>query len=493
MNTQQNNEKNNHDINQTIDQVDILAKPVQAGAKARSDEKPFDYWLKKNSYYHKQVIKFYTFVIPEGSSVLHINCKNGYLLNAIKPSYGVGVDEDAACIASAQDSYLGYVFHQGSIDSLSDQDPFEYIILGLATMETYDIQELLQSIQRFCNPSTRIIIDTYSSLWEPVLRLTQALGLRRPTVFKNWVSHNDLQNFLELAGFQTVTKGRYMMLPMYIPVISTFFNALLVHVPLIRRLCLNEWIIARPQPAVVPRKDIVVSVIVPCRNEKGNVEAAVTRCPQMGAKTEIIFVEGNSADGTLDEIKRVCHMYPERNVSWYVQTGKGKGDAVRKGFEHATGDILMILDGDLTAPPEELPKFVNALVSGKGEFINGSRLVYGMENEAMRFLNLLANFFFSQLFSWLLDQKVKDTLCGTKVLWHDDYKKIVANRHFFGNFDPFGDFDLLFGAAKLNLKIIDMPVHYKNRTYGSTQIRRFMHGWILLGMSFLALKKFKFR
>lgn len=491
MNTQQTNENKPYQK-----EVPVFVEPQEhkvSQALADSD-KPFDYWLKKNRYYHKQVTSFYRFVIPEKSRVLQINCKNGYLLDALNPSHGVGVDEDAACITYARNAHLPFQFYHGTIDDVA-QDSFDYIILSLATMETYDIQQLLESVRRFCTPSTRIVIDTYSSLWEPVLRITQALGLRRPTIFKNWVSHNDLQNFLELAGFQTVTKGRYMMLPMYIPVLSTIFNALLVHVPLIKRLCLNEWIIARPYEAAVTKALIesTVSVIVPCRNEKGNVEAAVTRCPVMGAKTEIIFVEGNSADGTLDEIKRVCEKYPDRNVSWYVQDGKGKGDAVRKGFAHATGDVLMILDGDLTAPPEELPKFFNALAGGKGEFINGSRLVYGMENEAMRFLNLLANFFFSRLFSWLLDQKVKDTLCGTKVLWHTDYKKIVANRHFFGNFDPFGDFDLLFGAAKLNLKIIDMPVHYKNRTYGSTQIRRFMHGWILLGMSFLALKKFKFR
>jgi glycosyltransferase involved in cell wall biosynthesis len=256
---------------------------------------------------------------------------------------------------------------------------------------------------------------------------------------------------------------------------------------------LHQWIIARPQAVVRNPNTLTVSVVIPCRNEEGNVENAVLRIPAMGCRTQIIFVEGNSTDNTLQEIKRVAHAYPEKNISWMVQDGKGKGDAVRKGFAHATGDILMIQDGDLTAPPEELPKFFDALVQGKGEFINGSRLVYGMEDKAMRFLNLLANFFFGKLFSWLLGQKVKDTLCGTKVLWANDYKNIVANRSFFGDFDPFGDFDLLFGAAKLNLKIIDMPVHYKNRLYGQTNIRRFVHGWILLGMSVVALKKFKCR
>lgn len=457
------------------------------------ERKTFDYWLKKNKYYHQEVIRFYQFVIPQNASILQINCKNGYLLDALCPSIGVGIDEDEASIAQAQERYPAYKFYIGKMPNLSLSIQFDYVILSLATMEAEDIQDLFIGIRRFCHPRTRIIVDSYSYLWEPVLRLTQTLGLRRPTEFKNWISNQDLKNFLHLSGFETITHGHYMLLPTYLPLISFFCNKVLINIPFVNRLSLHEWIIARPIAQKLDAQDVSVSVIIPCRNERGNVEQAVLRCPLMGKRTELIFVEGNSRDGTLEEMQRVAIKYPERNISWYKQEGKGKGDAVRKGFAHARGDVLMILDGDLTMPPEELPKFFDALIEGKGEFINGSRLVYGMENGAMRFLNLLANYFFSVLFSWLLDQKVKDTLCGTKVLMAKDYEKIAANRHFFGNFDPFGDFDLLFGAAKLNLKIIDLPVHYKSRTYGTSQIRRFMHGWILLGMSLLALRKFKFR
>ncbi len=458
-----------------------------------ADQKPFDYWLHKNRYYHEQVISFFKFVVPIDSSVLHINCKNGYLLEAIKPSRAVGIDLDAQSIAQAQERYPAFDFYACSVQAMPSQQSFDYIILSLATMEVDDIQDLFNALRPVCHPGTRIIIDSYSALWEPVLTFTQKIALRRPTEFKNWVSREDLLNFLSLTGFELVTEGQYMMMPTYIPLISWICNKLLIHIPLVEHACLNQWIIARPQAVARNAHATTVSVVIPCRNEQGNVEQAVLRIPHMGANTEIIFVEGNSTDQTLQEIKRVAAAYPEKNISWMVQDGKGKGDAVRKGFAHAKGDILMIQDGDLTAPPEELPKFFDALVQGKGEFINGSRLVYGMEDKAMRFLNLLANFFFGKLFSWLLGQKVKDTLCGTKVLWASDYKLIVANRSFFGDFDPFGDFDLLFGAAKLNLKIIDMPVHYKNRVYGQTNIRRFVHGWILLGMSGIALKKFKCR
>jgi glycosyltransferase involved in cell wall biosynthesis len=233
------------------------------------------------------------------------------------------------------------------------------------------------------------------------------------------------------------------------------------------------------------------TVLIPCRNEKGNIENAVKRLPNFCDDLEIIYVEGNSQDGTLDEIHRVIKAYPDKDIKVLVQDGKGKGDAVRKGFDNARGDILMILDADLTVPPEDLPKFYRAIVTGKGEYINGTRLVYPMDDQAMRFLNFWANRTFSVLFSWLLNQRFTDTLCGTKVLTKKNYEKIVSNRSYFGDFDPFGDFDLIFGATKLNLKVVEVPIRYAAREYGETQISRFRHGWLLLKMVFFAYKKLK--
>lgn len=451
----------------------------------------FDYWLKRNWYYHKLLINFYRFVVPRDVRVLQLGCTSGYILHAVEPSYGIGVESDEQLRAQAQARYRNLTFI-ADIDELA-QETFDYIILSSITMEVEDIQIFLEQLSKFCHTGTRIVIDTYGYLWEPILVLAQKLGLRRPTTVKHWLSQADLVNFLHLADLEVVTKGSQILLPVYIPGLSWFINTFVVQIPFIERLCLSKWIIARPLLRLRQARDFSVSVVVTVRNERGNIEAAVQRCPSMGKHTEMIFVEGHSRDGSLKEIQRIVAAYPECDISWYVQDGIGKGDAVRKGFAHAKGDALMILDGDLTTPPEELPKFFDALVRNKGEFINGSRLVYGMESRAMRFLNFLANHGFALGFSWLLGQRIKDTLCGTKVLFKTDYEKIVKNRSYFGDFDPFGDFDLLFGAAKLNLKIIDMPVHYKDRTYGTSQISRFKHGMLLLHMSIIAWKKFKFR
>jgi len=451
---------------------------------------PFSYWFKKNHYYHSLVAKFFKFWVPSGMRVLHIGCTNGYVLDAIKPSYAVGVDADAVALADARIAHLHFDFYTDL--SLVPLQQFDYIILSCSTMQVYDVQQFFEKLRSYCKPGTRILVDTYSYVWEPVLWLAQKLQLRRPTHFTNWLSRADLQNFLYLAGYHVISKQAHILLPYYIPFISWLMNMFIAPVPFINALCLQQVIIARPQ-SLSHDTNQSVSVIVPVRNERGNIEQAIVRCPLMGQSTEIIFVEGHSRDGTKQEIERVISAYPERDIQLVIQDGKGKADAVRKAFNMARGSILMILDGDLTVPPEELPKFFDALVQGKGEFINGSRLVYGMESGAMRFLNLIANHGFALIFSWLLSQRVKDTLCGTKVLFANDYHRIVAQRSLFGDFDPFGDFDLLFGAARLSLKIIDMPIHYKNRVYGSTQISRFRHGVLLMNMSIFGSFKFKFR
>jgi glycosyltransferase involved in cell wall biosynthesis len=324
-----------------------------------------------------------------------------------------------------------------------------------------------------------------------VLRLTQTLGLKAPVPIQNWLSSADVENLLYLAGFEVIKKGNKLLLPLYVPLLSQFVNKIVANLPLIRFLGVLEYYVARPIPNQT--KEFSVSVVIPCRNERGNIEQAIERLPTFGRSLEVIYIEGNSTDGTLEEVKRVTEIYGEqRTIRWAVQDGKGKGDAVRKGFEIASGEILMILDADLTVAPEDLPKFYNAVRSGKGEFINGSRLVYTMERQAMMFLNILGNKFFSVMFTWLLSERIKDTLCGTKVLFKRDYSRIAAQRSYFGDFDPFGDFDLLFGAAKLNLKIIELPVRYYARTYGMTNIHRWQHGWLLLRMTLFAMRKIKF-
>lgn len=448
-------------------------------------------WKRRNAYYHRECEKYFSFIIPENSRVVEIGCGPGDLLHAVKPAYGVGIDFSPAMIERARAKYPDLLFCLDDAEDLRLDEKFDYIILSDLVACLWDAQKALRNIRKLCHPRTRLVISNYNYLWEPALKLGEFLGAKLAQPEQNWLSTDDIGTLLDLEGFQIVTVQKKLPAPVYIPVVSSLLNRFIGNLPALCSLNLVHLIVARP--LAMEEKELSVSIVIPARNERGNIENAIRRTPRFGFSQEFVFVEGHSSDNTLQEIERVRKAYPGKNIKVLRQSGKGKGNAVREGFDAAAGEVLMILDADLTTPPEELPKFYEALKRNKGEFINGCRLVYPMEKEAMRFLNLLANKFFGWFFSYLLGQRLKDTLCGTKVLLAADYAAIRANRGYFGDFDPFGDFDLLFGAAKLNRKITEIIVRYKDREYGSTQISRFRHGWLLLRMSLFAARKIKFR
>lgn len=450
-----------------------------------------DRWRRRNRHYHREQANYFRYLVTENKRVLELGCGNGDLLNLLKPSRGVGIDISPEMVKLAKNKYPHLAFRVEDADRL-DQAPdetYDYIILSDLAGYLDDIQACLEGLHRFCESHTRIIISYHNFLWEPVLKLAEFLRLKTPTPEHSWLTPNDMRNLLSLADYQVVKTERRLLFPVYIPIVSWLLNHIGV-LPGINKACLCHYIVARP----IQRRDkdnLSVSIVIPCRNETGNIEQAIQRLARFGTHQEIIFVDGHSTDGTPEEIKRVAESYPGRNIKLLVQDKTGKGDAVRKGFQEAKGDVLMILDADLTVPPEDLPKFYRAIAAGKAEFLNGCRLVYPMEGEAMRTLNLIANKLFAMLFTWLLGERLKDTLCGTKVMLREDYLTLVRNRAYFGDFDPFGDFDLLFGASKMNLKIIEIPVRYRSRAYGETKIRRFAHGLLLVRMVIHAYRKLK--
>jgi len=451
-------------------------------------------WIERNAFFYGQDEKYMRFLVPEGLRVLDLGCGTGRMLAALKPARGVGVDISTNMIEIARRDFPDLEFVVGDIEDSavvsSLTGPFDVIVLSdtIGTLE--DCQATFERLHGLCTPDTRLVVAYYSRLWEPVLRVGELIGQKMPILQQNWLSTGDIANLLRLADFDVIKREWRQLLPKRLLGLGTLVNSYIAPWPVIRRACLRNYVVARSMKALT-RRALSATVLIPCRNERGNIEAAVTRLPRFCDDIELLFVEGHSRDGTLEEIRRVMAAHPDRDIKVLRQNGTGKGDAVRTGFAAARGDVLMILDADLTMPPEWMPKFYEALVSGKGEFINGTRLAYPMENEAMQLLNHIANRVFSWLFTWLLNQRFTDTLCGTKVLTRKHYLSIAANRGYFGDFDPFGDFDLIFGAAKLNLKVIEIPVAYANRTYGETQISRFRHGWLLLRMVAFAFRKLK--
>ncbi|MEI6437733.1 MAG: glycosyltransferase [Candidatus Omnitrophota bacterium] len=443
--------------------------------------------------YHRRLEEIYANLIPAGKKILELGCGNGDLLASLKPAKGVGLDLSGDMVSLARQRHPGLNFiHADACASLPD-DQFDVIILSDLINDVWDLQTLFDRIRHISLPHTRIILNFYSHLWEKPCALAQMLALSRPTLIQNWFDLEDVRNLLDLTGFEMISHREEILLPLNIPLIAPLANRILVKLWFFKFFALTNVVIARLRPVEAPAAgNSVVSVIVPVRNEAGNVADIFQRVPDMNGRVELIFVEGHSKDQSYEAIEKAIAANPQRRARLMRQPGKGKGDAVRLGFAEASGDILIILDADLTVRPEDLPRFIAPLLSGKAEFVNGVRLVYPMEKNAMRFLNLVANKFFSLAFSWLLNQPIKDTLCGTKALTRENYQQIARNRAYFGDFDPFGDFDLLFGAAKLNLKMVDLPVRYNERTYGTTNIQRWKHGWLLLRMVAFAARKIKF-
>jgi SAM-dependent methyltransferase len=456
---------------------------------------------RRHRYYYGYLTRILRVRIPEGLRVLDLGCGSGRLLSALKPSYGVGIDLSAPAIRAARERHggEGLVFLQGDCADrallATTRGPFDVILLLNVVTHLTDVQATLEALHAVSHAHTRVLIYSYSRLWQPLLRLGEMLGLKYRQPPESWLPPEEIKNMLSLADFEVVRDDAHIVLPAYVPLLSELLNRYVGRLPLLDAFSLMFGIIARPAPArAAPTLEArpTVSVVIPCRNEAGHIPPLVASLPRLPTGSEFLFIEGNSSDDTEAVIRREIASHPELPLRFLKQRGRGKGDAVRLGFAEAKGDILLILDSDMGVAPSDVPKFVEALARGKGEMVNGSRLVYPMEGRAMRFLNLLANKSFAILFTWLLGQQVRDTLCGTKALRRRDYERITANRSYFGDFDPFGDFDLLFGASRLNLRIVDLAVRYHERRYGETNISRFRHGWLLLQMSGFAARKLKF-
>ena len=437
-------------------------------------------WIRANKYFYGRIQRLLKFIVEPGKRVLELRCETGDFLACTQPGYGLGVDISEAMVAQARAEQSNLHFLVCDPEDLDLHETFDYILFD-HIFDTVDILRAFARVRAHCHADTAVVILNYNHFWQPVLELATKLRLRSRFVEPNWVSESDIRGFLRLAGFRLVRNHRLLLFPKYIPVVSSFVNDWLARLPGLRRLCLMQIMVVRPIVPPVQESEVTASVIVPCRNEAGNIQSAVERIPEMGRQTEILFCDDKSTDGTADEVRRMQRLHPEKLIRLIEGPGICKAENVWGGFRSARGDVLMILDADLTVMPEELPFFFRTLVQGHSSFVNGSRLVYPMQEMAMKFANIVGNKFFSQLFSFLLDQRIKDTLCGTKVIWRKDWLRLEPYLGSWGMQDLWGDYELLFGASKLHLEIVEVPVHYQERIYGVTKMTKVVsNGWRML-------------
>lgn len=450
-------------------------------------------WIRRYPYYYETMLEIVRSFIPEGSRVLEIGCGSGYFLDGVKPSRGLGIDQSEGMVQLARRTYPHLEFRNLPAECAGDlEERFDFVLMVNVAGEITDLERCLRGVHRLCARRTRLVILQHNFLWEPMVKCAAKLGLVMPTPLQNWLTAYDLKTFLHLAGFRILRTGFRCPLPFGLPILSWFFNRLLGRLPIASRLGILQFVVARPLGRVPAPETLRVSVVVPCKNEEANVPSLVDRVPEMGGGTEIILVDDQSADRTRALIEETIRLHPDRSVKPAAGPGEGKGACVRAGLEVATGDVYMILDADMTVMPEVLPRFFDALAGDRGEFVNGSRLVYPAEGEAMRFLNIIGNKLFAWLFTYLLGQRVKDTLCGTKAVWAEDYPRLLKTRAFLRNVDRWGDYDWIFGAALNSLEIVEVPVHYLERKGGESKMtRRLQNAWIMFKVCWFAFWRLK--
>jgi SAM-dependent methyltransferase len=460
-----------------------------------------DRWIARSRYYYDTVQHLLQVVIPPGMRVLDVGCGSGHQLAALRPSRGVGVDLSQAMLDLAARQHPGLELYHQPAEQLSlpayevfdGAGGFDVVTMINVVGELADVLASFKRLRPLVRADSRIVIVFYNHLWEPLVAPAARLGLKLDNPTQNWLSLEHLRGLLHLAGFEVVKVGARMPCPKYLLGIAELMNDVVGRLPLLQRLGFIHFLVARPvMPHPRPPSAYSCTVVVPCKNEEGNVPAIPPRVPRMGAFTEIIFVDDESDDGTAERVREVIAANPDRPIKLIAGPGRGKGAAVRAGMAQASGDVLMILDADMTVMPEDLPAFFEAVTENRGEFVNGTRMVYPLASDAMRTANILGNKAFAWLFSFLLEQRVTDTLCGTKVVMRHNYAKILAARDYFGDIDRWGDYDWIFGAAKHNLKLVELPVHYVERVAGESKMtKRFRNGVVMLRMCWVALRKLK--
>jgi SAM-dependent methyltransferase len=472
--------------------LSVRKQEIRRWSDASASERAL--WRRRAAFFHSEDLRYIKSLIPKGMRVLELGCCTGELLAELKPSFGVGVDLSASEIEEARRAHPACTFYTADIEApgfiKSLPGPFDYIVIIDTLGSLEDCQLMFENLHNLCTHETRLIVGYFSHLWYPLLKLAEVLRLKMPQPPQNVLAPADVRSLASLADFEAVKTERRLLSPLRLFGLGRLINRFIAPFPLFSSLCLRHYTVCRSLRRLGDAPH-TATIVIPARNERGNIEPIIQRIPRFADALEIIFVESDSRDDTWDEIERVARVNPQLNIKALRHPGMGKAGAVYAGFEAASGDVLMILDADLTMPPERLVKFWKVIQSQKGEFINGSRLIYPMEHEAMRFLNLVANKIFALVFTWLLGHRFTDTLCGTKVLRRSDYLRLKSVRTDFGNIDPFGDFDLIFGASKLSLKIIEVPIRYASRTYGETQISRFSDGLLLLRMAWFAFLRIK--
>ena len=354
---------------------------------------------------------------------------------------------------------------------------YQRIILTDVVENYDDVFALLNIVSNLLTIDGKLIISSINTKYLILSRTLEFLKLKDSNENTSYIHVKKIRNITSGVGLEYQKFYTKQLFPFSFFYVGNVINKIMEIISFQLNLGIKTYIIFRP--AIITNSKNSKSIIIPAKNEEGNLVELVSRIPKF-ENTEIIFSYGKSKDNTLKVMKQITQSNKLFKFKLVKQTKNGKANAVWEALNVVENDLIAILDADISVDPETLSDFFDIIEKNNADFVNGTRLIYDMEKNSMRFLNRIGNRFFQFFISKIIKEALTDSLCGTKVFKKSYLNDLYFWQNIFGKKDPFGDFDLIFAAAYSGQKIVEMPIVYRERKYGTTQIARFKDGFKLL-------------
>ncbi len=445
-------------------------------------------YFNRDKYYLKSSVNFFKsnfikrlnfiqkkfFLFKEISTFLN-NCldhtKNIFIFCAGNSILGQNIDSNKIFIKEIDEQYQ--IKHKDNIHYVNEN--IENILSDCDTVVISDIEHQLNpaknllNLSRIVGDNTKIILLSKNMVWMILIKILKLFFSFSPKK-NNFLPSSYLDNLYSSCNLELIRQEKIIALPINIPFLTKIINRIF-RLPLLNFFCMsNIAILKKKIKNSSNHKDLKISFIIPCKNEQDNIKVFEQKINENTEPDEYLFGDDNSSDKTSDEIDKLIEKLSDKKIIKYNGPGICKSENVYKGIDLSSGDIIVIYDADHTVSFEDIKFSVSIMKKTNVDFINCTRMIYPQKDGAMKFANFIGNTIFASLFSLLFKKKITDTLCGTKIFYKKDWEKIKENTSQWGMKDLWGDFDLLIGAYKNNLKITEVPVTYYERRENETKM-----------------------
>tara|TARA_B110000977_G_scaffold125183_1_gene160299 strand:+ start:1495 stop:2904 length:1410 start_codon:yes stop_codon:yes gene_type:complete len=443
-------------------------------------------FLKKKNFLFDEISKALNYLINDSNYVKFFCCGNSSIVNKVN-SKNIYINEiNNTFINSLTKSEIK------KEDEINKNLNFDHIVIADIEHQKFITKNLIDLNEKIDN-ECRVIVLSKSIFWSTLINFYKKIKNIGPDK-NNFLPYSNLRKIFLNTNFEIVKNEKIIFFPFQFSLLTKFINQIF-RFPVLNFFCMiNLTVLKKVQKKNYQAEGKKISFIIPCKNEGGNIKFFYEKIINSTINAEFLFGNDNSSDNTLDEIKKLQQAIPNKEIKIYDGPGVCKSENVYKGINLASGEIILIYDADLTVSFDDLVNSINLLLKTDADFINCTRMIMPQQKNAMKFLNFYGNLFFAFLFSILFKQKITDTLCGTKIFFKKDWEQIKKYNNTWGAKDLWGDFDLLLGAYKNNLKIVENPISYTDRKEDETKMTGIIKNSIrMLIITFVAYYKLRIR